>query len=129
MSRIKSSHLTASEFSRDQPRESRPWFNKERLSLAGLVLVAVGASATGCAVEPELKPSVSAPSDGASDAEPTEDGKPDMTSGQKNALRAAKNYLDIIPHSRKGLIEQLSSDAGDGYTVKEAMYGVDKVGL
>ncbi len=40
---------------------------------------------------------------------------PKMTAGQANALRAAKNYLSFAPFSRKGLIRQLTSDAGDKY--------------
>ena len=33
------------------------------------------------------------------------------------------------PFSRQSLIEQLSSDAGDGYTLEQATYGVNKAGL
>lgn len=47
----------------------------------------------------------------------------------EQAAKAAKNYLDMMPFSRSGLIEQLSSKAGDGYTKKQAVYGVDKAGL
>lgn len=47
----------------------------------------------------------------------------------EQAAKAAKNYLDMTSFSRKGLIEQLSSDAGDGYTKEQATYGVDKAGL
>lgn len=50
---------------------------------------------------------------------------PAETSGQRNAKRAAKNYLSLTPFSRKGLIQQLSSSAGDGYSVAEATYAVD----
>lgn len=53
---------------------------------------------------------------------------PAQTSGQRNALRAAKNYLSISPFSRQGLIEQLSSSAGDGYSVADATYAADNVG-
>lgn len=41
------------------------------------------------------------------------------TLGQKNALRAAKNYLSIMPFSKKGLIKQLKFE---GYSEKEANY-------
>ena len=47
----------------------------------------------------------------------------------EQAAKAAKNFLDIMPFSRNGLIEQLSSDAGDQYTLKQATYGVNKAGL
>lgn len=44
-------------------------------------------------------------------------------------MKAAKNYLDISPFSRSGMIQQLSSDAGDGYTLEQAEYGAKKAGL
>ena len=34
-----------------------------------------------------------------------------------------------MPFSRSGLIQQLSSKAGDGYTHEQAVYGVNKAGL
>jgi colicin import membrane protein len=45
-----------------------------------------------------------------------------LTNGQRNASRAAENYLDMTGFSRKGLIDQLKFE---GYTVSEATYGVD----
>jgi hypothetical protein len=37
-----------------------------------------------------------------------------MTSGQKNALDSAQSYLDMQGFSKAGLIQQLSSSAGEG---------------
>lgn len=48
-----------------------------------------------------------------------------LTSGQRNARDAAASYLAMTAFSRKGLIEQLESSAGDGYTHDEAVFGVD----
>lgn len=45
---------------------------------------------------------------------------------KEQAYQAAKNYLSISPFSRQGLIEQLSSSAGDKYTVAEATFGADQ---
>lgn len=47
------------------------------------------------------------------------------TIGERNALRAAKNYLQSMGFSRKGLIEQLEFE---GYTHNEAIYAVDNCG-
>ena len=41
----------------------------------------------------------------------------------EQAVKAAKNYLDIMAFSRSGLIEQLEFE---GYTHDQAVYGVDK---
>jgi hypothetical protein len=53
--------------------------------------------------------------------------KPKLTSGQENALSAAENYLSFAPFSRDGLIRQLSSDYGDGYSAADATYAADHV--
>lgn len=47
------------------------------------------------------------------------------TRGEKNALAKAKTYLKIMAFSKKGLIKQLKFD---GFTNKEAKYGVAKCG-
>lgn len=52
---------------------------------------------------------------------------PELTSGQENALAAAENYLSIAPFSHDGLIEQLSSEYGDGYSKADATYAADHV--
>ena len=44
-----------------------------------------------------------------------------------NAVRSAKQYLSISGFSRDGLIEQLSSDAGDGYEIGDATFAVDSL--
>ncbi len=48
-----------------------------------------------------------------------------MTMSQKNAVQSAKDYLEFMAFSRKGLIEQLSSQYGDGYSVADATFAVD----
>ena len=48
-----------------------------------------------------------------------------MTAGQKNAYKAAKNYLEFMSFSKDGLINQLSSEYGDGYSVEDAEFAVN----
>lgn len=48
---------------------------------------------------------------------------------QANAARSARQYLDMTGFSRRGLIEQLSSDAGNGYNVADATAAVDSLGI
>ena len=52
-----------------------------------------------------------------------------LTGSQKNAVRSAKNYLSFTGFSRKGLIRQLSSDAGDGYSITDATIAVDNLSV
>ncbi|MCJ0903827.1 Ltp family lipoprotein [Rhodococcus sp. ARC_M6] len=50
--------------------------------------------------------------------------EPGMTGGQKNAVRAAKSYLDYSAFSRQGLIEQLEYE---DYSTADATFAVDSV--
>ncbi|WP_419469426.1 Ltp family lipoprotein [Chromobacterium vaccinii] len=46
----------------------------------------------------------------------------------QEAEKSAKQYLDMQGFSCQGLIRQLSSSAGDGYTASEARHGATQAG-
>jgi C1A family cysteine protease len=50
-----------------------------------------------------------------------------MTSGQENALESAQNYVDLTAFSKAGLIEQLSSSAGEGFSKADATFAANNV--
>lgn len=52
-----------------------------------------------------------------------------LTGPQRNAVRSAQQYLSISGFSRKGLIQQLSSDVGDGYKATDASIAVDSMNV
>ena len=52
-----------------------------------------------------------------------------LTPSQANAVRSAEQYLSMTGFSRNGLIEQLSSDAGEGYSVADATEAVDSLSV
>lgn len=52
-----------------------------------------------------------------------------LTGPQKNAVRSATQYLSTQGFSRSGLIQQLSSDYGDGYNVADATVAVDTLNV
>lgn len=52
-----------------------------------------------------------------------------LSGPQKNALRAAKSYLNVSAFSRDGLIEQLSSPAGSGFNRSDATIAVDSMNV
>lgn len=45
------------------------------------------------------------------------------------AAESAKSYLEYSSFSRQGLIEQLTSEYGEGFTLEQAEYGVSTTGL
>jgi len=50
-----------------------------------------------------------------------------LTGPQRNAVRSAEAYLSFTAFSRKGLIDQLSSSAGEGYDIADATAAVDSL--
>jgi hypothetical protein len=75
------------------------------------------------AAAPEVAATTKAPAK----PKPTKKPEPELTSGQENALSAAENYLSFAPFSHDGLIQQLSSEYGDGYSKADATYAADHV--
>jgi Host cell surface-exposed lipoprotein len=53
----------------------------------------------------------------------------DASASQQNALQSAESYLETSAFSEAGLIEQLSSEAGSKFTMAQAEYAANKVGL
>ncbi|MDF1720480.1 MAG: Ltp family lipoprotein [Minwuia sp.] len=52
-----------------------------------------------------------------------------LTGPQRNAVRSANNYLSFQGFSRDGLIEQLSSPYGDGYSRADATAAVNSLAV
>lgn len=50
-----------------------------------------------------------------------------LSGPQKNAVRVAENYLSMMPFSRDGLIDQLSSPYGEQFDVADATVAVDSL--
>ena len=49
------------------------------------------------------------------------------TDWNANALKAAENYLDLMPMSDSELYDQLVSEYGDKYTPEQAQYAIDNL--
>ncbi|MGH8894422.1 MAG: Ltp family lipoprotein [Actinomycetes bacterium] len=132
----------------DKPKGS--WFGRHKVltTLGALVVlfVAIGAMSGGGDNAPDAARSVaetsSSPSDptapettaqgsqedaSAAAEQPAAEEEPAMTASQENAVQAAENYLDFAPFSKKGLIQQLSSQAGDGYPKADAVFAVNHI--
>jgi len=53
--------------------------------------------------------------------------KPKLTASQENAIRSAQSYLKFMAFSRQGLIDQLSSEYGEQFSVEDATFAVDSL--
>ncbi|MBM6400266.1 Ltp family lipoprotein [Phycicoccus sonneratiae] len=127
---------------------TRPWFRKKRVlipaGLAGFVILGSALTAGGDQTpsqESALKSATtsSAQPTPATKASPAAEtvapsatatvkpapAKPKATAGQANALRSAENYIDLKGFSKKGLIQQLSSEYGDGFKKADATWAVE----
>ncbi len=60
-------------------------------------------------------------------AEPAAAEESSLTGPQANAVRSATQYLAMSGFSREGLIDQLSSDSGEGYDLADAKAAVDSL--
>lgn len=115
-------------------KATRPWYKKKRWWAAGLLLIIVIASAgsgagtdnsTNTASENISQDSQSEKP--AAQEKPAAEEKPETTSGQKRALQSAENYLDLSGMSKAGIIQQLSSSAGEGFSKADATFAANNV--
>ena len=110
---------------------------KMRRWLVALIILA--ASATGCGgsldqslTEAESSTESTSVNPPASEDAPAEEEAPaeeapEMTASQANAVEAAEGYIEFSAFSKKGLIQQLSSKAGDGYPKADAVFAVNHI--
>ena len=129
----------------------RAWYTKKRVLIPSALIalfVLIGALDGGGDDATKDIASVAAESSGpatpaaaatpAAGASPTSSSKPaaskpaapktpELTSGQKNALRSAENYIELMAMSKAGLIRQLSSPAGEGYSKADATFAANHV--
>lgn len=66
---------------------------------------------------------------GATDLQSGSDTPANLTVTQQNAFRSANSYLKMSGFSRKGLIQQLSSEYGDKFSVEDATVAVDSMSI
>lgn len=88
------------------------------------------ANNTPVVVESESPATEAAPEEPVVSEEPVveeEPVEPEYTVSQANAIAAAENYVDIMPFSKAGLVRQLSSPAGDGYSKADARFAVNHI--
>ena len=55
--------------------------------------------------------------------------KSEMTVAQEQAVRAAQSYVDNMPFSRQGLIDQLTSEYGNGFEKADAEFAVKHINV
>jgi hypothetical protein len=105
--------------------------------LKWIFIAFVGLVALGMIIEATKSPEQKAAEAAAHDQQITERAEAkkeetvteSLTGPQKNAVRSAKQYLSMAGFSRDGLIQQLSSEAGEGYKVVDATFAVDSLNI
>jgi hypothetical protein len=119
------------------PVTERPFYKKKRWIAAGIIVLLYAVSngaktgTTGTTSDPTTTISQSLPDTSAMPvtteaSTPTTAAGPVETAGQRNARLSAEQYLSMgNGFSRVGLIGQLSSSYGEGFSVADATYAVD----
>lgn len=96
------------------------------LAGCGAALLSLGASNID-PIDDGIYTSVGEVEPATSDAPVKKVSKPAGTKSQQQALESAESYLEFMSFSKKGLIRQLSSDAGAGFSVADATWAVNRV--
>ena len=105
-----------------------------RITSVWIWLMSVALAVMGVSLMPYDPARDSAP--GAADGAPANNvtaapsGSPasgNLTAAQRNAVRSANSYLQLSGFSRQGLIDQLSSEFGDSYSVGDATVAVNSL--
>lgn len=96
---------------------------KKETAVAGVTAPVATTTATSVPPPVSSKPAVAA----TTEAPEPEVVQPSMTKSQEQAVGSAESYLSFTAFSRKGLIRQLSSSAGEGFSVADATFAVDHV--
>lgn len=121
---------SAATTARTKPKKSASLGTKiVRTTLAvfvGVVVIAVIAGNNASKSVSTLPADASTSSATTAPAAQADDPTPQVES---SAVRSARQYLSFSGFSRKGLIRQLSSDAGDRYDVTDATSAVDSLGI
>lgn len=103
--------------------------------IAALIFMAIGMSIGGNTVSEAPSPTSTVESTASPTAAGTDRGatassapaSPSLTAAQRNAVRSATSYLKMSGFSRQGLIDQLSSEYGDRFSVSDATVAVDSL--
>lgn len=53
--------------------------------------------------------------------------EPSYTVAQQNAIQSAQSYLEMSGFSRAGLIQQLTSKAGEGFKMADALFAINHI--
>ena len=118
---------------------AKPWRWVAALAPVALVIIIIAAGGGSSGDTPSATPApASAPAAAANPpapppaanppaAPPPAAKAPSETVSQKNARESAESYLDYQAFSRQGLIRQLSSSAGEGFSRADAIYAVNHI--
>lgn len=97
------------------------------IGLAVLIaLVAIG-SAMGGGADTGASDTATVAKDGKGKSKPEPKPEPKFTVAQEAAIRTAQSYVDTLPFSRAGLIDQMTSEYGSQYDRPLALFAVNHV--
>jgi hypothetical protein len=100
----------------------------KKIFTSAIVAATAVAALSACAVEDTSKAGNDPANTGNTNAG-TKSGKskPSYTAAQENAIESAKTYLAMSGFSKTGLIQQLSSKAGEGFKRADAVFAVNHI--
>ena len=97
------------------------------VTVIAIALASSGANKKAAADFPVTQPAASQPATSTGKKAKSKPAKPAMTVSQQEAIQSAQQYLETEAFSRAGLIQQLSSSAGEGFPMKDAVFAVNHI--
>ena len=97
-----------------------------RITSVWIWLLSVALAVMGVSLMPD-DPAEPAPANNVTAAPSGSPASGNLTAAQRNAVRSANSYLQLSGFSRQGLIDQLSSEFGDSYSVGDATVAVNSL--
>jgi hypothetical protein len=100
----------------------------KRIGITTLAALALATGMIACAEEQAGQSMATTAAATEEDTTSEEEGttsEAELTTEQEQAVESARSYVDLGGFSRTGLIQQLSSKAGEGFPYKVAVFAVD----
>lgn len=110
-------------------KKTLKWIAIVFIALIVLALIFGGDDKVGVEQTSDIAQTTNSKPDEQNEQDSAEQEKNEMTAQQKNAVRSAKQYVGVMAFSKEGLVKQLSSDVGGGYSVEDATVAVESLNI
>lgn len=107
-------------------KEKKPFYKKVWFWILAVIVIAIFAN-MGKGSEKDNSKTATTTQESAKTEEKKEEKKPDVPKEYESALKKAESYSETMYMSKKGIYNQLTSEAGEKFSKEAAQYAVDNL--